>query len=164
MSISSEITRLQNDSTAIASAIAAKGVTVPSGSGYDDYATLIASIPTGGSTVNIATTSASGSSGVSQSFSNLLGEPKLFAIQFGALDSTDGTYLTPNANRAITSIIYNGTTVYSSCAYRSGSTNREYLYKTCTFTYSNNTLTVTSPGASTAGEFRSGTYKLIYVY
>jgi hypothetical protein len=48
MSIASEITRLQNDSAAIAAAIAAKGVTVPSGSGYDDYATLIASIQTGG--------------------------------------------------------------------------------------------------------------------
>lgn len=48
MSIASEITRLQTDSVAIASAISAKGVTVPSGSGYDDYATLIASIETGG--------------------------------------------------------------------------------------------------------------------
>lgn len=48
MSIASEITRLQNDSDAIASAIEAKGVTVPSGSGFDDYATLIASIPSGG--------------------------------------------------------------------------------------------------------------------
>ena len=48
MSIADEILRLQGDSTAIASAIAAKGVTVPSGSGYDDYATLIASIQTGG--------------------------------------------------------------------------------------------------------------------
>jgi hypothetical protein len=48
MSIVSEISRLQSDSSAIASAIEAKGVTVPSGSGYDDYASLIASIPTGG--------------------------------------------------------------------------------------------------------------------
>lgn len=48
MSIATEISRLQSDSLAIASAIAAKGVTVPSGSGFDDYATLIASIPSGG--------------------------------------------------------------------------------------------------------------------
>lgn len=48
MSIASEITRLQQDSAAIAAAIAAKGVTIPSGSGYDDYATLIGSIPQGG--------------------------------------------------------------------------------------------------------------------
>lgn len=51
MSIASEITRLQNDSTDIAAAIAAKGVTVPSGSGYDDYATLIGQI-SGGATPN----------------------------------------------------------------------------------------------------------------
>jgi hypothetical protein len=51
MSIASEISRLQSDSTAIASAIAAKGVTVPSGSGYDDYATLIGQISGGGSAV-----------------------------------------------------------------------------------------------------------------
>ena len=47
MSIATEIARLQADSTAIANAIAAKGVTVPAGSGYDDYASLIASIDTG---------------------------------------------------------------------------------------------------------------------
>lgn len=48
MSIASEIQRLQTDSAAIASAISAKGVTVPSGSGYDEYASLIASIPQDG--------------------------------------------------------------------------------------------------------------------
>ena len=48
MSIASEITRLQNDSSAIATAIAAKGITVPSGSGYDDYAGLIEQISGGG--------------------------------------------------------------------------------------------------------------------
>lgn len=46
MSVADEILRLQNDSAAIASAISAKGVTVPSGSGYDDYATLIGNIST----------------------------------------------------------------------------------------------------------------------
>lgn len=46
MSVADEILRLQNDSAAIASAIVAKGVTVPSGSGYDDYATLIGNIST----------------------------------------------------------------------------------------------------------------------
>ena len=47
MSIASEIRRLASDSAAIAAAIAAKGVTVPFGSGYDDYASLIASIQAG---------------------------------------------------------------------------------------------------------------------
>ena len=48
MSIATEIARLQSDSTAIASAITSKGVTVPSGSGFDDYAGLIADISTSG--------------------------------------------------------------------------------------------------------------------
>lgn len=47
--IADQITRLQNDSAAIESAIAAKGVSVPSGAGYDDYASLIAQITGGGS-------------------------------------------------------------------------------------------------------------------
>lgn len=45
MSIATAISALQSASSDIASAIAAKGVTVPSGSGFDDYASLIASIP-----------------------------------------------------------------------------------------------------------------------
>lgn len=48
MSIATEIQRLQTDSAAIASAITAKGVTVPSGSGFDDYASLIGQISGGG--------------------------------------------------------------------------------------------------------------------
>lgn len=48
MSVADKIQALQNDSAAIASAIAAKGVTVPSGSGYDDYAALIGQIQQGG--------------------------------------------------------------------------------------------------------------------
>lgn len=48
MSIATAISALQSASSDIASAIAAKGVTVPSGSGFDDYATLIGNIQTGG--------------------------------------------------------------------------------------------------------------------
>lgn len=44
MSIASEISRLMGDSLAIAQAIEAKGVTVPQGSGFDDYADLIGQI------------------------------------------------------------------------------------------------------------------------
>ena len=48
MSIATAISALQVASSNIASAIAAKGVSVPSGSGFDDYASLIASIPQDG--------------------------------------------------------------------------------------------------------------------
>ena len=48
MSIATAITALQSASSDIASAIEAKGVTVPSGSGFDDYAGLISNISGGG--------------------------------------------------------------------------------------------------------------------
>lgn len=48
MSISSEITRLENAKAAIAAAIAEKGVTVPDGTKLDSMAALIDSIEAGG--------------------------------------------------------------------------------------------------------------------
>lgn len=48
MSIASELTRLQNAKSAITSAIAQKGVTVPSGTKLDGMAALIGQIETGG--------------------------------------------------------------------------------------------------------------------
>lgn len=48
MSIASEIQALQQDKSDIATAIANKGVTVPSGSGFDSFAGLINDIPSGG--------------------------------------------------------------------------------------------------------------------
>ena len=48
MSIASEITRLQNAKASIKTSIEGKGVTVPSSTKLDGYATLISSIPTGG--------------------------------------------------------------------------------------------------------------------
>lgn len=162
MSIASEISRLRSDSSAIASAIAAKGVTVPSGSGFDDFASLIGQIAGGGGTV--ARASASGSATTVQTFTGLLGQPIAFAIQSGAFDASEGSYLSLSTNRIPISLICDGTTLYSITGYRSSSYARIYLYTSCTFTYSGGTLTITSPSASTVGEFRSGTYKLIYVY
>ena len=49
MSVNSEVTRLSSAKTAIASAITAKGVSVPSTTKLDGMAALIASIPAGGS-------------------------------------------------------------------------------------------------------------------
>lgn len=48
MSIQSEITRISGNVSSALTAIAAKGVTVPSGSNSDDLATLITAIPSGG--------------------------------------------------------------------------------------------------------------------
>ena len=45
--IAENLKMLQNDKLAIASAISNKGCTVPSGSGFNDFASLIESIPSG---------------------------------------------------------------------------------------------------------------------
>ena len=50
MSIATEITRLQNAKSALKSAIENKGVTVPSSTKLDGYASLVSSIPSGGGT------------------------------------------------------------------------------------------------------------------
>lgn len=55
MSIASELTRLQNAKNAITSAIAEKGVTVPTGTKLDGMAALIGQIETGGGEVSLET-------------------------------------------------------------------------------------------------------------
>ena len=57
MSIQSEVTRLSGAKTSIASAIANKGVTVPSGTKLDGMSTLIEAIPTGIDTSDATLTS-----------------------------------------------------------------------------------------------------------
>ncbi len=165
MSIATAISALQSASANIATAISNKGVTVPSGSGLGDYATLIGQISGGGGgSSQVGTASASGTQTVTQTFTGLLGEPIAFAIESGSFNDSDGTYLNLTSNRIPISLICDGTTIYSISGYKSGSTARIYLYHSCTFSYSNGTLTITSPDASTVGTFRSGTYKMIYVY
>lgn len=56
MSISSEITRISGNVSDALDAIEAKGVQIPTGANSDDLATLIASIPTGGSGVTVVET------------------------------------------------------------------------------------------------------------
>lgn len=53
MTIASEIERLQNAKAAIKTAIEGKGVTVPSNTLLDGYATLVDNIQTGGGTTNL---------------------------------------------------------------------------------------------------------------
>lgn len=73
MSIASEIQRLQTDKADIAAAIRAKGVTVSSASGYDDFARLIGQISTGGGASNFVmgkftTNASSGAQAVSLAY------------------------------------------------------------------------------------------------
>lgn len=60
MSIQSEITRIASAKTDIADAIEAKGVTVPSSTKIDGYASLILQITAGGATITETTDAAGG--------------------------------------------------------------------------------------------------------
>ena len=120
----------------------------------------VVNVSGGSATVDVVTTTPSSNS-TSISF-DVDGEPLMFAVQWSY---TSGSYMSGSSTRYITSVISDGTNCYGSSVYRSGSSGREYFYTTASFSYSNGTLTVTSPSSSTLGYFRSGyTYRLIYVY
>lgn len=125
-----------------------------------NYATAIVDVP---ATVDTKTSASQSSTTTSISISGLSAKPAMWALQ---IVINSGSYVSGASTRYITSALCSGgTTVYSTCLYKSGSTAREYGYSTCTWSYNNGTITITSPGTSTAGGFRTGsTYRLFYAY
>lgn len=132
------------------------------GSGIDvsSFATVSVNVP---STTGKKTSSSLSSTTTTLSISGLSGEPVMWALQNVV---NNGSYFSGASTRYITSCLCDGgSTVYSLCIYKSGSTAREYGYNTCTWSYNNGTITITSPGTGTAGGFRTGsTYRLFYAY
>ena len=115
-----------------------------------------------GATVKSTSKTVGSSNATSLAFTGLSASPKMFAVQ---VVKSSGSYLTLGSTRYLTSIISNGTNTYSTTGYRSGNNAREYVYTTCTWSYSSGTLTVTSAGTSTTGYFCANTeYRLIYAY
>ena len=114
MSVADEILRLQNDSAAIASAIAAKGVTVPSGSGYDDYATLIGSISTAPSLQSkTATPSTSQQTITADNGYDGLSQVTVSAIQTetkSATPTTSSQDITPTSGKYLTKVTVDAVT------------------------------------------------------
>ena len=95
--------------------------------------------------------------GTTITFTGLKAQPKMFACNL----EFQGSF---TSARTIYSMIYNGTTLSNCTSYRSGSTLLCYKYTTCTWTYNNGTLTITSPSTSSVGYFQPYTYHLIYCY
>jgi hypothetical protein len=95
--------------------------------------------------------------GTTISFTGLKAEPKAFACNL----EFQGSF---TSARTVYSMIYNGTTLSNCTSYRSGSTMLCYKYTTCTWSYNNGTLTITSPSTSTVGYFQPYNYHLIYFY
>lgn len=125
-----------------------------------NFATAEVNVP---STTGKKTSSSLSSTTTTLSISGLSGEPVMWALQNVV---SNGSYFSGASTRYITSCLCDGgSTVYSLCIYKSGSTAREYGYNTCTWSYNNGTITITSPGTGTAGGFRTGsTYRLFYAY
>lgn len=116
----------------------------------------------GGATIKTASKTVGSSNATSLAFTNLSAKPKMFAVQ---IVKNSGSYQSLGSTRYLTSIISDGANIYSTTGYRSGSNGREYVYTTCTASYSSGTLTVTSAGSSTTGYFAASTeYRLIYAY
>ena len=101
--------------------------------------------------------SAPDSRGTTISFAGLKAQPKAFACNL----EFQGSF---TSARTVYSLIYDGTTLSNCTSYRSGSTMLCYKYTTCTWSYSNGTLTITSPSTSTVGYFQPYDYHLIYIY
>jgi len=140
------------------------GVTVQVGvAGEPDrIASVVGSASGGGATIKTASKTVGSSNSTSIAFSSLSAQPKMWAVQ---LVKTSGSYLSLGSTRYVTSVISDGTNIYSTTGYRSGSNAREYVYTTCTASYSSGTLTVTSAGSGTTGYFAASTeYRLIYAY
>lgn len=95
--------------------------------------------------------------GTTISFTGLKAEPKAFACNL----EFQGSF---TSARTVYSMIYDGTTLSNCTSYRSGSTMLCYKYTTCTLSYNNGTLTITSPSTGTVGYFQPYNYHLIYFY
>lgn len=119
----------------------------------------------GGGSVTIATTTATASNyPVSLAFSSLKGQPKMFVCRLNTQVQSSGS----TTYYYIVDIAMTGSgTAHGNC-FRIGSTRRiDNITSGYTWSYSSNTLTLTSSAASRSaspGAFYNGSYELIYVY
>lgn len=118
----------------------------------------------GGGSVSYDTKTATASNyPTSLSFSSMKGRPKFFVVRLNAQVSSSGS----TTYYYIVDIASNGTTTHGNC-FRIGSTRRvDNITSGYSWTYSNNTLTITSSAASRSaspGAFYSGSYELMYAY
>ena len=124
------------------------------------YETAVVDVP---ATIENKLSAEQSSTTTTITFTGLTKQPKMWACQ---LSMSSGSYISGATTRYLTSLLCLGSTnIYSTCIYKSGSTAREYQYTTCTWTYSSGSLTITSPGTSTAGGFATGQkYRIFCAY
>ena len=114
MSISSQITRINNAKAAIKTAIAAKGVTVPDSAMLDDYAALIGNISGGGGETGVV---ASGECGEYVTW-ELYNTGELIISGAGAMENYTGSGLATYAGYEIKRVVIeNGVTTVGNMAF-----------------------------------------------
>ena len=98
------------------------------------------------------------SRGATITFTGLQAEPLAFACYLAAQGTISKSY------RTCSPVVYDGTTVRNFTFGVSGSSTITYTYTNCTFSYSNGSLTITSPSTGTNGYFQAMQHYLMYVY
>ena len=92
-------------------------------------------------------------------FTGLKAQPLAFVC------TQEGQTTFSKSYRWIISVAYDGTTVRNETHAVSGSSMIGYNYTNCTWSYSNGSLTITSPSSGTNGYFKDGmTHRLMYIY
>lgn len=95
----------------------------------------------------------------SVTFTGLKAQPLFFSCGTSSDITMNRSY------RNLINVTYDGTTTHSDTYYiSSGNSGYGRYFTTCTWTYNNGTLTITSAGTGTTGYFYNGTWRLIYVY
>lgn len=158
MSVSDTISRYSTAKTSIASAITAKGVTVPSGSGFEDFAALIRQISGGGGGgVSVASTTKTLTSAArSISFTGLSGQPTAFMI------ISNSNLATGASPYKVASVLYDGTSYISNIITNTSNAQSTFETGKYTHTYSNGTLSVNR--SDTTANFQANTYSVFYAY
>ena len=92
-------------------------------------------------------------------FNGLKAQPLAFAC------TQEGQTTFSKSYRWIISVTYDGTTTRNETHGVSGSSMIGYTFTNCTWTYSNGSLTITSPSSGANGYFKDGiVHRLIYIY
>ena len=157
MSVQSEITRLANAKTALATAIEGKGVTVPEGTKLDGMAALVEAISAGGGEVAYGTITPADMTGSFTQAETHNIYSKVFSIDTGATDVQQGIVYLRDAINAVTngySIIFIVITPdYSYC-------QKKPLTMEGTFLLKNGVISMS--GTPYAAEFQAGhTYEWV---
>lgn len=96
---------------------------------------------------------------LSITFTGLKAQPLAFCC------TQEGQTTFSKSYRWIVSVVYDGTTVHNETHGVSGSSMIGYTFTNCTWSYSNGSLTITSPSSGANGYFKDGiTHRLMYIY